>query len=549
MREHHDPQGEASAGAIAPPPGSVALAPSQPRGPLAGMRIRKKLIVLHTLFSLTLAAILLVALRPAVAKVIARAEQSQAEQVLKMLGLDEPEARALIVGGSQILDGDVVLRIGTPEQAGLSEAVARKARGSPGAFVGIGSERGRTGAVTYVPEDGRYYSASVRMPEARAGVIHMYALTAVAIIAVYALIALSLEVLVLPRHVYGPISALLRADRAVQSGDRAGELIPDEIIPADEIGQIMRSRNDSILALRSHERRLAETFERLESVATDLRKKNYLLETARRNLEGADRLASLGMMSAGIAHEMNTPLAVAKGLVEKLADGEPHALSPVEAALLRRVVGRLEKVSEGLLDFARARSPESRPTCIREVVDEAITLVRLDREAAAPGGAVEIVNAVPEAVRVECDGDRMIQVFVNLVRNAADALRGRRRVDGPGTIRIEAETTRKDGAAWISIRVIDDGPGIDKDLLPALFEPFVSTRLDARGTGLGLAVSDGIVREHGGVLIASNRRDRSGAVFEVMLPMEASRASVPDERPGDESAHAATSEGHAQVDR
>ncbi len=77
----------------------------------------------------------------------------------------------------------------------------------------------------------------------------------------------------------------------------------------------------------------------------------------------------------------------------------------------------------------------------------------------------------------------------------------------------------RDGTDWLCVTISDNGPGIDPDVLPQLFEPFVSTELDARGTGLGLAVAEGIVREHEGVILARNRPDRAGAVFEVMLPL------------------------------
>jgi signal transduction histidine kinase len=77
---------------------------------------------------------------------------------------------------------------------------------------------------------------------------------------------------------------------------------------------------------------------------------------------------------------------------------------------------------------------------------------------------------------------------------------------------------------WLSLQIADNGPGIDPEVLPHLFEPFVSTRLDSRGTGLGLAVSEGIIREHGGLLLARNRVQPRGAVFEILLPLQAEPA-------------------------
>ena len=270
---------------------------------------------------------------------------------------------------------------------------------------------------------------------------------------------------------------------------------------------------------------LNDALARLEDVAIELKRKNHLLETARRNIADQDRLASLGMMSAGIAHELNTPLAVLKGQVERLAENPVRGVSSTEAQLMLRVVERLERLSESLLDFARVRPPTRERVELSRVLDEAWTLVRLDREAIG----VNLRTLAPKGQSVLADPDRLGQVFVNLLRNAADAM------DGEGTITVRAEPVERDGRRWVSIRVQDEGPGIAPDVLSRLFEPFVSTRLDARGTGLGLAVSEGIIREHGGVILARNLAHepdaapgqgadatlrRPGAEFEIVLPDE-----------------------------
>lgn len=488
-------------------------------GLLASMRIRKKLILLHTIFSLVLTGILLVALRPAIANVVSRAEMSQALHVLELSRADLEARSGEGAAIRSIDDGRIEFRSGSAEQLDLPAAIAEAARASPGTPVAVEVEVGRATAAMCVPSpDGAdtLWVAAVSIPEARDAVRGLYVLVVLSMVAVYGLVALALEMFVLPTQVYAPIRALLRADAAVREGDRAEELIPDASMPADELGEIMRSRNESVVRLRTQEQRLGDALERLETVAADLKRKNHLLETARRNLEGADRLASLGMMSAGIAHELNTPLAVAKGLVEKLDTDPARGLSDAESQLLVRVVGRLERLSESLLDFARVREPGREPAGVRTIVGEAMQLVRLDRE--TDRGGVRLINDVPEDLTVACDADRMVQVFVNLVRNAVDALREGERAGGAVTV--AGATTERDGASWASVTVTDTGPGIEPEMMSRLFEPFSSTRLDARGTGLGLAVAEGIVREHGGAIIASNRPDRSGAVFEVMLPVD-----------------------------
>lgn len=484
--------------------------PVRPGGVLGGMRIRKKLVVLHTSFSLGLAAILLIALRPAIASVVEQAEVNEARVLMQWALASERSPRSEPVGSTGTPDASV--RFGSARDLGLPDSIVAQARASPGKAVPAFVRADEASVVAFVPGSpgGEFCIATARIPEARAAVVRLYALVAATLLAVYGLVAAALELFVLPQNVYGPIRRMRDADRALQEGRADQELIPETEIPSDELGEIMRSRNDSVRALRAHERALADALGELERTATDLKRKNHLLEAARRNLADADRLASLGMMSAGIAHELNTPLTVLKGLVERLCADPGGGVPPSQAALMLRVVQRLERLGDSLLDFARARPPRTRPTDLRAVVDEALTLVRLDREA----GAARFVNAVPEGIVAECDGDRMIQVFVNLLRNAADA------AGSAGRVEVSGESSLREGRHWVSIVVTDDGPGIDPDLLGRLFEPFASTRLDSHGTGLGLAVAEGIVHEHGGVILARNRPGGAGAVFEVLIPAE-----------------------------
>lgn len=136
-----------------------------------------------------------------------------------------------------------------------------------------------------------------------------------------------------------------------------------------------------------------------------------------------------------------------------------------------RVVGRLERLGDSLLDFARARPPRIAPASIRTIIDEAMTLVPLRQQGASH---IELINTVPDSLIVPCDGDRLVQVFVNLLRNAVDATRAgiRARPRGPSpargrrTVTVEADTSFRDGAAWAQIRVIDEGSGIDPAILP-----------------------------------------------------------------------------------
>lgn len=485
---------------------SHRAAPDAPGQPLPRRRwlptrIRPKLIFLHTTFSVVLAAALLVALRTPLKDMMYETQTREAMLTLRLYKASPAAAESMRMEGVRV-------ERGSAESLGLSREQMDRARSSSPMMI----DRAATGwleAVQWDPAAEQYVRVSVRIAEAHAAMNRLYLLLTLALLAVYGAIAIIVEVLVLPRQVYRPIETILAADDAVREGRRDREIIPRAQITSDEIGQIMRSRNETISTLRQKEADLAGALRSLEEVAGELKRKNHLLETARRNLADADRLASLGMMSAGIAHELNTPLAVLKGSVEEIAARKGAAVPPERASLMLRVVRRLERLSESLLDFARVSPPSHDRVNLREIVEEAWTLVSLDRDAKRVRASID----VNERSAVLGDSDRLTQVLVNLLRNAVDAL------DGSGTIRVSASDSVRDGREWVSLTIADDGPGIDPAILPRLFEPFASTRMDSHGTGLGLAVAEGIVREHGGLILARNAPD-SGAVFEIMLPKE-----------------------------
>ncbi len=315
---------------------------------------------------------------------------------------------------------------------------------------------------------------------------------------IYLLAVLVLELAIMPLYVYGPLQRMLEADDATRTGDRAHELIAPAEIMGDEIGQIMRSRNSTVEELRRHEDDLA---------------------AALRKLEDQDRLVSLGLLSASVAHEMNTPLAVLHGSIEKLeetladpaAAAGPQTLERLQR--MKRVTERLRIISASLLDFARPRKDDLEPVALRPIIEEAWSLVAIDEKAAA----VHFDNEVGEAVRVVGNTPRLIQVFVNLLRNALIAIEW----EGPravtGSIQVSSRPMERHGKQLESITVEDNGRGIPADVLPEIFDAFVSTRLDAKGTGLGLTVAEGIITQHGGSISAANRPE-GGARLEICLP-------------------------------
>ncbi len=318
--------------------------------------------------------------------------------------------------------------------------------------------------------------------------------------AVYAAAVLLLEAAIMPLYVYRPLGAMLRADEASQHDDRARELIDVSEIPGDEIGQIMRSRNTTVEELRRQEEQLEEALQQLTRTAEALRLKNE-------QLEAQDRLVSLGILSASVAHELNTPLAVLQGSLEKLLEVTSDAHTHDRLARMLRVTQRLRTISESLVGFSRVRRQSTETVLVRPVVEEAWNLVAFAGKAASAGFLV----AVDANAAVRGNADRLVQVFVNLLRNALNAVPAQ---DGRIAVRARTEKNR------VIISIEDNGPGIPPEVLPDIFEAFVSTRLDARGTGLGLTVAQGIVHQHGGTITASNRAE-GGACLEVALPAAA----------------------------
>ena len=445
----------------------------------ADLKVRPKLMVLHNLFFIVLAAASYFTLIPLYKQQVAAAREREVAIITQMFRLETPLAR---LPGLEIYD----YREGFAAEVSLPEEARKWLASNPGgAWQNPSASRwvfaSRPNSSLYrrltIPET--FYGDSVRRAQ--------FALFLVLGI-IYVLAVVLLETTIMPLFVYRPLLLMLDADEATQHGDRDRELIDPTLIPRDEIGQIMRSRNQTVIELRRQE--------------DDLRHKNEMLEMQ-------DRLASLGLMSASVAHELNTPLAVLQGSIEKLAETSTSRLMQERLERMKRVTERIRKISEGLLDFARARKRQKAPVDLKPLIDEAWSLVGIDERATE----VLFMNRIHPEASVFGEADRLLQVFVNLLRNALNAIPP---ANG-GRIEVRSQRISHAGRPFVSIKVEDNGIGIPPDVLPDIFEAFVTTRLDSKGTGLGLTVAEGIVQQHGGAITASNRPER-GACLEVRLP-------------------------------
>jgi two-component system NtrC family sensor kinase len=237
-------------------------------------------------------------------------------------------------------------------------------------------------------------------------------------------------------------------------------------------------------------------------------------------LRHAHRLAVVGRLAAGVAHELGTPLHVVKGWGEMIAKREVEGDAAVDAA--NNVVdaaSRMTRIIRALLDFARRGAVRKEPESIENIVRQVTTLLT----PIAEKRGVEIIVQPPEAELVtEVDAGQLQQAITNLAMNGIDAMStGGRLVITVASV--VARPPRELGGppiACVSIAVRDDGPGIEPSAIEQLFEPFFTTKGAGEGTGLGLSVSYGIVQEHGG-WIAVESLPGHGACFTVFLPMRA----------------------------
>ncbi|WP_245636831.1 sensor histidine kinase [Azospirillum thiophilum] len=250
----------------------------------------------------------------------------------------------------------------------------------------------------------------------------------------------------------------------------------------------------------------------LRDLERKVEERTRTLRAAQDELIHAGKLAVIGQLSAGLAHELNQPLAALRTL-------SGNTIKFLQRGKLEAAQGNLERIAQlvdgmgaltsQLKSFARKSSGAPRPVAVRRPVDTALFL--LDQRLRRSGVAVQV--DVPDDVAVLCDPNRLEQVLVNLIANGLDALEGQRGGRLAVTARREEDRVR--------IRVADNGPGLPDDVLPRLFEPFFTTKEGARegngGLGLGLAISAGIVRDFGGTLTGANGVD-GGAVFTIDLP-------------------------------
>jgi hypothetical protein len=229
-----------------------------------------------------------------------------------------------------------------------------------------------------------------------------------------------------------------------------------------------------------------------------------------RRLVQADKLSSIGLLAAGVAHEVNTPLAVistyAQMLTKQLQDDEQKSRMLEKIA---RQTFRASEIVNSLLNFSRTSSSETGPVQINKVIQETLSLIEHQMQKA--GVAVRL-NADTSLLPITGNAGKLQQVFLNLFLNARDAMEGCER--GEAVL----EVTTSSDEAGVKVDVSDTGHGIAPEDLDRIYDPFFTTKSARKGTGLGLSITYGIIQEHGGTIEAFARSGR-GVRFHLELPL------------------------------
>ncbi len=254
--------------------------------------------------------------------------------------------------------------------------------------------------------------------------------------------------------------------------------------------------------------------QRLQEVVED---QKLRLSLAQQQMIQAAKLSALGELVAGVAHELNNPLTVLVGASDILEQQAPEGLKEY-AQMIRESTDAARHIVRGLLTFGRQMPLERRHVMLDELIEKVLALTAADLRIESVKVDRDMAADLPP---VWADGNQLQQVLVNLVTNAKQAM-----AEQPEAERRLRVTTRALGVDRVRITLEDTGPGIPADVLPKIFDPFVTTKGSA-GTGLGLSISYGIIREHGG-LITADSRPGQGATFTIDLPVGSAGGSADD---------------------
>jgi two-component system NtrC family sensor kinase len=296
---------------------------------------------------------------------------------------------------------------------------------------------------------------------------------------------------------------MVEATRKISQGDLSHQVA---VTSRDEIGYLAASFNKMTADLREANAELVDWGKTLEKKVEERTKELTMMQAS---LIQSEKLASLGKLSAGVAHEINNPLGgiliYSHLLLEDTPKDNPHYSN------LKKIIketSRCKDIVKGLLEFARPKDPEMSHLDINTIVEKSLYII--EGQSMFQNVIIE-KHLARDLPRIVGDGAQLQQVFMNIILNAAEAM------DNDGTLTLR--TGLSGGGRFIDTQFSDTGHGIQEDDIKRLFEPFFTTREVGKGTGLGLAISYSIIRKHQGNIEVSSH-EGEGATFTVKLPIE-----------------------------
>ncbi|MEQ6250692.1 cache domain-containing protein [Sulfitobacter sp. HNIBRBA3233] len=331
--------------------------------------------------------------------------------------------------------------------------------------------------------------------------------------AFFAVLALSAPVFLwLARGIFAPLERMTKVMDSVGRGELSARIGP--VSAKGEIGAVAHHLDWLLEQVQERDRQLRrwnqDLNQRVDQRTAELREANEKLEQTFRQLVMSEKLASIGEITAGVAHEIHNPVAVIQGNVDVIRETLGQGAAPVETelALIDRQVSRIEVIVGKLLKFA---SPSEFSDCeddvaLRPLVQDCLVLV----DHLVGRGGIEVTCDLDEVPAVRVASGEVQQVVVNLIVNAVQA------IGGAGQIEIALRPAEREGQDGVALVVRDSGPGVREDLLGSVFDPFFTTK-PGEGTGLGLSISQTLIQRAGGIISVRNHAE-GGAEFTVWLP-------------------------------
>ena len=312
--------------------------------------------------------------------------------------------------------------------------------------------------------------------------------------------------------IFSPLERMTKTMRRVETGDLTARNNLNRT--GGEIAEVSHHLDHLLDQVQERDKQLRDWADdlnvRVEERTAQLQEANQKLETTYKQLVMSEKLASIGEITAGVAHEINNPVAVIQGNVDvvRLTLGEQAEPVKTELDLIDRQIMRIGGIVGKLLQFARPSDygKFEEYVNLRDITQDSLGLV--DQVYASKDIDVKLEFAnVPD---VKINPSELQQVIINLIINAVQAM------DGNGTLTIQSNVLERDGKNGVCLAFHDSGPGISEDTINTIFDPFFTTKR-AKGTGLGLSISQTIIQTAGGIITADNHPE-GGALMSIWLP-------------------------------